>query len=408
MNTVTLDSEINRGNIKLGRGNIISSIDIARNPGDYPIYSSSAKGTGEFGRYGDYMFDEELITWSVDGGGRFFFRPKHKFSVTNVSGFMRIDADIWDRKFVYYSLDFQHQKITFDYQTKAHPSVIRTLYQLAEFSKPEQSKIAEVLSKVDQAIEQTESLIAKQQRIKTGLMQDLLTRGIDEHGNLRSEETHEFKDSPLGRIPVEWEVNVFGDVGEWYSGGTPSKTNSRFWDGNVPWVCPKDMKQLDLFASIDTITDYAVKTGTKLMPVATVFIVVRGMILAHTFPVGYAKCKMAFNQDVKAIVTKEGVIGRYLAFWLVSNSHQFLKLTTTATHGTKRFDMDELFALPIGVPQPHEQQSIVSIFDSQQSIIERSIAHAHKLQEIKTALMQDLLTGKKRVTPLLEKTEVHS
>ena len=72
--------------------------------------------------------------------------------------------------------------------------------------KPEQTKIAEILSTVDWAIEQTEALIAKQQRIKTGLMQDLLTRGIDEHGNLRSEQTHQFKDSPLGRIPVEWEV----------------------------------------------------------------------------------------------------------------------------------------------------------------------------------------------------------
>jgi type I restriction enzyme S subunit len=64
-----------------------------------------------------------------------------------------------------------------------------------------------VLSTVDRAIEQTEALIAKQQRIKTGLMQDRLTRGIDEHGNLRSEVTHEFKDSPLGRIPVEWKIN---------------------------------------------------------------------------------------------------------------------------------------------------------------------------------------------------------
>ena len=74
--------------------------------------------------------------------------------------------------------------------------------------KSEQTKIAEILSTVDQAIEQTEALIAKQQRIKTGLMQDLLTRGIDEDGNLRSEETHEFKDSPLGRIPVEWDVKL--------------------------------------------------------------------------------------------------------------------------------------------------------------------------------------------------------
>ena len=76
----------------------------------------------------------------------------------------------------------------------------------------EQSKIAEVLSTADRAIEQTEALIAKQQRIKTGLMQDLLTRGIDEHGDLRSEQTHEFKDSPLGRIPVEWGIAEFGPM----------------------------------------------------------------------------------------------------------------------------------------------------------------------------------------------------
>ncbi len=62
-----------------------------------------------------------------------------------------------------------------------------------------------MLTSIDPAIEQTNALIAKQQRIKTGLMQDLLTRGIDKEGNLRCERTHAFfKDSPLGRIPVEW------------------------------------------------------------------------------------------------------------------------------------------------------------------------------------------------------------
>ena len=93
------------------------------------------------------------------------------------------------------------------------PSLSRDLlYKISTPTPPpdEQAKIAEVLSTVDRAIEETEALIAKQQRIKTGLMQDLLTRGIDEHGNLRSEQTHEFKDSPLGRIPVEWDAIAFG------------------------------------------------------------------------------------------------------------------------------------------------------------------------------------------------------
>ena len=267
--------------------------------------------------------------------------------------------------------------------------------------KAEQAKVAEVLSTVDRAIEETEALIAKQQRIKTGLMQDLLTRGIDEHGNLRSEQTHEFKDSPLGRIPVEWDPMPFGSCGQWFSGGTPSKAIRRFWGGGVPWVCPKDMKQFELHQSIDTITGNAVATGARLMPTGTVFIVIRGMILVHTFPVGVSTTEVAFNQDVKAIVPKQGLMGRYLAYWLSSHFHQFLKLATTATHGTKRFDMDELQAALVGVPLPNEQKHIVRIFDEQQSVIERLQGLTAKLQAEKRGLMKDLLTGDRRVTALL-------
>ena len=269
----------------------------------------------------------------------------------------------------------------------------------------EQSKIAEVLSTVDRAIKQTEKLIAKQQRIRTGLMQDLLTRGIDEHGNLRSEQDHKFKDSPLGWIPVEWDPMPFGSCGQWFSGGTPSKAIRRFWGEGVPWVCPKDMKQFELHQSIDTITGDAVDAGARLMPTDTVFIVIRGMILAHTFPVGVSTTEVAFNQDVKAIVPKQGLMGRYLAYWLSSHSHQFLKLATTATHGTKRFDMDELQAASVGVPLPNEQKQIVRIFDEQQSIIERLQGLTAKLQAEKRGLMNDLLTGDRRVTALLGSSE---
>jgi type I restriction enzyme S subunit len=78
--------------------------------------------------------------------------------------------------------------------------------------KDQQNRIAAVLSCIGRMIEQTEALIANQQRIKIGLMQDLLTKGIDEHGNVRSEATHEFKDSPLGRIPKDWDVVRLGAI----------------------------------------------------------------------------------------------------------------------------------------------------------------------------------------------------
>lgn len=118
-------------------------------------------------------------------------------------------------------------------------------FEVLAFPKPEQTKIAEILSTVDRAIEQTEALIAKQQRLKTGLMQDLLTRGIDEHGNLRSEHTHPFKDSPLGRIPVEWEVSDLDVLADRGSGHTPSKGNSSYWNGGIKWVSLADSSSLD-------------------------------------------------------------------------------------------------------------------------------------------------------------------
>jgi len=81
---------------------------------------------------------------------------------------------------------------------------------------PEQQKIAEILETIDNAIEKTDKIIEKYKRIKQGLMQDLLIKGIDENGNIRDEKTHRFKDSPLGRIPEEWEVVRLEEVIEIY------------------------------------------------------------------------------------------------------------------------------------------------------------------------------------------------
>jgi type I restriction enzyme S subunit len=265
----------------------------------------------------------------------------------------------------------------------------------------EQAKIAEILSTVDKAIEQTEALIGKQQRIKAGLMQDLFSRGVDANGGLRSEKTHSFQDSPVGRIPSEWDVISLGKAGTWSSGGTPSKAIPRFWGGDVPWVCPKDMKTFDLETSIERITDEGARCGSRLMPVGTVFIVIRGMILAHTFPVGYTTRTMAFNQDVKAVVTKPGLNSRYLAYWLVAHEQAILKIATTATHGTKRFDMDDLFAVKVAVPKPEEQAKIVGMFDELEHQIEMTKDHANKFRALKYGLLQDLLTGNRRVTALL-------
>jgi type I restriction enzyme S subunit len=164
--------------VRLSRGKVISKKDIENNRGEFPIYSSSVINGGLFGCYGEYMFDEELITWSVDGGGDFFHRPKHKFSVTNVCGFIRVDTSQISYRFL--SLQFQllHSSKCFDYQSKAHPSVVRKEYQVRLPPLPEQTAIAAVLSDMDAELAALEVRRDKTRALKQGMMQELLTGRI--------------------------------------------------------------------------------------------------------------------------------------------------------------------------------------------------------------------------------------
>ena len=163
------------GVIRLFRGNVISKIDIEENNGDYPIYSSSVVNDGLMGKYGKYMFNEELITWSIDGGGDFFYRKKHKYSVTNVCGYMKVDKSKCNIKFLSYMLQNEHAKMFFDYLVKAHPSVIRTLYKFTLPKLDEQNKIANALSAVDKHIDLEKKKLDKLKEQRKSLMQLLLT-----------------------------------------------------------------------------------------------------------------------------------------------------------------------------------------------------------------------------------------
>ena len=85
---------------------------------------------------------------------------------------------------------------------------------------PEQHRIAEILDTLDEAIRKTEQVIAKLDQMKQGLLHDLLTRGLDDNGELRDPVRHpeQFKDSPLGRIPKDWAVNALTELAEVRSG----------------------------------------------------------------------------------------------------------------------------------------------------------------------------------------------
>ena len=133
---VRLGDLVENNTISMGRGNVISKETIAASPGNYPVFSSSATGDGIIGYYSKFMFDDERLSWSIDGGGRFFYHPKSRYSVTNVSGWIKVNKpyEITSR-FLYIALDAEWQKKHFDYQTKAHPSIIKNEYTISPNSR---------------------------------------------------------------------------------------------------------------------------------------------------------------------------------------------------------------------------------------------------------------------------------
>ena len=287
------------------------------------------------------------------------------------------------------------------------PSLSRELLYQIEVptpSKPEQTKIAEILSTVDRAIEQTEALIVKQQRIKTGLMQDLLTRGIDEHGNLRSEKTHKFKDSPLGRIPVEWEVVPLEELADAIDPQPDHRTPTEVPDG-VPYIGVSDFKK-DGRIDFDRARKVARSAYEKQKRAFTisegdfVFGKIGTIGLPRRVP---TSPRYALSANVIMLKPRESA--SFIYWWMASPIVERLVELDIHTTSQPAFGIQKMRSILILKPIKEERQRIGKLLDELE-LNDKSIgSNLSKLRSLKIALMQDLLTGKKRVHTLLNDKE---
>ena len=276
--------------------------------------------------------------------------------------------------------------------------------------KAEQAKIADVLSTVDRAIEQTEALIAKQQRIKTGLMQDLLTRGIDEHGNLRSEQTHEFKDSPLGRIPMEWEVITLGAMlkrvrGYLQTGPFGSQLHAHeYVHEGTPVIMPQDMLNGQISTSV--IARIPERRANELhrhclLPNDIVFS--RRGDLSRAAGIGEREAGWICGTGCFLLrVSPDAIDSTWLAN--VYRHHHVQRQVETNAVGSTMPSLNNAVMenLIIAFPKADEQQEIMRRCDAAADGIASILDQLAKMRALKRGLMQDLLTGNRRVTALLE------
>jgi type I restriction enzyme, S subunit len=247
-------------------------------------------------------------------------------------------------------------------------------------SRREQEQVVNVLGDIDKTIATLERVIAKKQAIKQGMMQQLLTGRILFRGSLASGD-----DAPLGAITT------------WLSGGTPDRNNPTYWNGAIPWISAATLKRSRVHDSDQHLTEAGVRAGSKLAPAGATLVLVRGMALHRETRIAMATRPISFNQDVKALIPKLGVMPEYLLYALQARSPQVLDLVSSAGSGTGVLNTQLLQRLPIWVPDEATQRRIVTAVDSVDRNIDILDRYLVKVRAIKQGMMQQLLTGRTRL-----------
>jgi type I restriction enzyme M protein len=156
------------------------------------------------------------------------------------------------------------------------------------------------------------------------------------------------------------EMRPLGRCGRILGGGTPSKANPEFWRGKIPWVTAKEMWDYEIVDSELKISEAAMKASpVKLIPVNSVLFVVRGSILYKRVPVAVNRVVCTINQDMKAIVPDDGILGDYLAHMMWAANEELKSLVDTAGNSAGKLETDKWSAVTIPIPKTTEEQRLV-------------------------------------------------
>jgi type I restriction enzyme S subunit len=274
----------------------------------------------------------------------------------------------------------------------------------------EQRAMAAVFETIDEGIEATEKIIAKRRRVKEGLMQDLFSYGLDEKGNLRSEATHRFKDSLLGRIPEDWDVFLVGDLLKKgiLSGvqdgnhGEAHPKNCDFVDEGIPFIMASDISQNKIdFINCKKITLQQYKT------LRIGFSKPDDVLLSHKASIGFTAIVLRNVPEIMLtpqvtyyrISKKDDLFYKYLFYFFQNKIFQRM-LDNLAKQSTRNY-IGILAQRKLFIAYPRiikEQSRIVAVLTAADETIEKEEAVLEKLKSQKRGLMEDLLTGQVRVT----------
>ncbi|MFI2818965.1 MULTISPECIES: restriction endonuclease subunit S [Halomonadaceae] len=269
-------------------------------------------------------------------------------------------------------------------------------------SRKEQEKIGRVLNTLDTQIQKTEALIAKLEKVKEGLLHDLLTRGIDESGRLRPspEQAPElYKESPLGLIPREWEVVGFLDAVELPSGQISPLIEPY---ASLPLIAPDHIEAgVSRLIRVETARDQGAISGKYIVRPGDV---VYSKIRPYLRKAWLADIDSICSADMYPLRPKL-LTSAILLRIVMSESFSTYANAASMRTGIPKINRDELSGYTFALPTIQEQVRMENIFQGIERKADKEREALSKLVFEKIGLMDDLLTGRVRVTPLLDQAQ---
>ena len=282
-------------------------------------------------------------------------------------------------------------------------------------SPEEQRRIADVLDTVDAAIQETDRVVEKQEQVKTGLHQDLLTRGLDANGQLRDpeREPEAFRETELGLLPVEWSVRRFEELIDEGPQNGLYKPKSAYTDGEHGFPIVRidsfyggklterdDLRRLELTKS--ERRKYGLEPDDILVNRvnSTGFIGKNAIVPSLDEPTVFESNIMRLKVDESQILPK------YLN-GLMNTPILLRQLQRRAKDAVAQssINQQDVKGCLIPVPDLREQSLVVDRVETEEGVIDEERAYRAKLQSLKTGLMQDLLTGRVRVPEVEDRVD---
>ena len=195
-------------------------------------------------------------------------------------------------------------------------------------------------------------------------------------------------------VPSNWRWSRLRALGTLKGGGTPSKARVDFWGGSIPWVSPKEMKRDYIEGAQTQITETALAaSAVNVIEPDSVLFVVRGMILAHSFPVAISRVPLTINQDMKAITLKSPEMAEYLLRALKALKPEMLARVQRSSHGTCRIAGADYRDFMVPLPPLAEQRRIVAKVDELMALGEQLEAGLGAADGTRSRLLDSLLHG---------------